>query len=135
MELQRLLEEMKIRGESRQALNSAYLELLDSISKDVTKCQPRHLHNVVRALRVLDEKDHELAQVCEKPILSRDITAFDSSQIGQIVNACLILDLPASGISCVLQESIHNGQLKLSNFKNMFFCNVCFLYEVRCLRC
>ena len=112
----RILEQEK--GKSRQALNSAYLELLDSISKDIAKCQPRELANVMWALGKLGEKDHELVQVCERAILSRGITAFGNAETCQIVNGCVNLDLRASEISSTLQESICNGQLKISNFDN-----------------
>ena len=112
----RVLEQEK--SKSRQALNSAYLELLDSISKDIGKCDPRGLANVMWALGKLEEKDHKLVQVCEKAILSPDITAFNNLQIIQIVNGCVNLDLRASEISSTLQESICKGQLKLSNFDN-----------------
>ena len=47
------------KGKSRQVLNNAYLELLDSISKDIAKCQPSHLSNMMWALGKLREKDHE----------------------------------------------------------------------------
>ena len=114
---QRLLLEQE-KGKSRQALNSAYLELLDSISKDIAKCNPRVLANVMWALGKLEEKNHELVQVCEKAILSRGITSFNNLQIIQIVNGCVNLDFTTSEISSTLQESIHNGQLKLSNFDN-----------------
>ena len=106
------------KGKSRQALNSVYLKLLDSISKDIAKCQPRELANVMWALGKLEEKDHELVQVCERAILSRDITTFSNGGICQIVSGCINLDLTATEISSTLQESIRNGQLKLSNFEN-----------------
>jgi len=108
----RVLEQEK--GKSRQALNSAYLELLDSISKDIANSQPRNLAHVMWALGKLGEKDHKLVQVCERAILSRDITAFNDSHIIQIVSGCINLDLTASEISSTLQKSICNGQLKLS---------------------
>ena len=106
------------KGKSIQALNSAYLTLLDSISKDIAKCQPRALANVMWALGKLGGKDHELVQVCERAILSRAITAFSNADITQIVSGCVNLDLTATEISSMLQESIRNGQLKLSNFNN-----------------
>ena len=106
------------KGNSRQPLNSPYVELLDSISKDIAKCQPRAIANTFWALGKLEEKDHELVQVCERAILSRGITTFDTVDISQIVNGCLSLDLTATGLSSTLQESIRNGQLKLSNFNS-----------------
>ena len=114
----RVLEQEK--GKSRQAFNSAYLELLDSISEDITKCQPTYLYAVMEALGKLGERDHELAQLCQKAILSHGITTFDDLQIEKIVNACFDLHLPASEIFSTLQESIRKGQLKLSNFEIRF---------------
>ena len=70
------------------------------------------------ALGKLGEKDHELVQVCERAILSRGITAFDNLHIIQIVSGCVNLDLMASEISSTLQESICNGQLKISDLNN-----------------
>ena len=113
----RVLEQEK--GKSRQALSSAYLALLDSISKDIGKCQPWDLANVMWALGKVQEKDHELVQVCERVILSRDIIAFDNVNISQIVNGCVNLDLTTTEISSTFQESIRNGQLKICNFTDL----------------
>ena len=111
-----VLEEEK--DKSRQAFNSAYVALLDSISKDISKCQPRDLANVLWALGQVQGKDHELVQACERVILSHDITAFNNVGIGQIANGCVNLNLKATEISSRLQESIRNGQLKISKFEN-----------------
>ena len=105
-------------GKSRQVLNSAYLALLTSIAKDIAKCKPRDLANVMWALGKLGEKEHKLVNVCERAILSRDITAFDNVHISQIVSGCINLDLTASEIPFMFQESIRNGQLKISNFND-----------------
>ena len=122
----RVLEQEK--GKSRQALNSAYLELLDSISKDIARCKPWDLANVIWALGKVQEKDHELLQVCERVILSRDITAFDNLNITQIANGCINLDLTATEISSTLQESIRNGQLKIANFDNQLLSSMLMLF-------
>ncbi|XP_020606980.1 uncharacterized protein LOC110045705 [Orbicella faveolata] len=122
----RVLEQEK--GKSRQAFNSAYLALLDSISKDIAKCKPWDLANVIWALGKVQEKDHELVQVCERVILSRDITAFDKVNITQIANGCINLDLTATEISFTLQESIRNGQLKIANFDNQLLSSMLMLF-------
>ena len=109
-----VLEQEKVK--SRQALSSAYRALLDSFSKDISKCPPRELTTVFWALGKIGEKDHELVRVCERGILSRGITAFENINISQIVSGCLNLDLTTTEISSMLQESICNGQLKISNF-------------------
>ena len=110
----RVLEQEK--GKSRQGSNNVYLELLDSISKDIDKCQPRGLANVMWSLGNLEEKDHELVQICERAILSRDIETFGNANISQIVSGCINLDLKATEISSMLQESIREGQLRVSIF-------------------
>ena len=104
------------KGKPIQALNSAYLTLLDSISKDIAKCQPRGLANAMWALGKLEEKDHELAQVCERAILSRDIETFGNASLSQIVSGCINLDMTATEISSMLQGSIREGQLRVSIF-------------------
>ena len=115
-------------GKSIQAFNTAYLTLLDSISKDIAKCQPRALANAFWALGRLGEKDHELVQVCERAILSRDITTFGNAHITQIVLGCINLNLTATELSLTLQESIRNGQLKLSNFDNKLLSSMLMLF-------
>jgi len=112
----RVLEQKK--AKSRQVLQSAYLELLDSISKDIAKCQLRYLTLVFWSLGKLEEKDHGLVQVCESAILSHDITAFGNTSINQIVGGSLSLDLTASKLSSILQKSVLEGQVKICNFKN-----------------
>ena len=119
------------KDKSRQALNSAYIALLDSISKDISKCQPRHLTNVLWALGQVKENDHELVEVCERVILSRDITAFNNVDIGQIANGCVNLNLKATEISSRLQESIRNGQLQISKFESRQLSAVLMLFATR----
>ena len=122
----RVLEQEK--GKSGVALTSSYLALLDSISRDIAKCKPWDLANVIWALGKVQEKDHELVQVCERVILSRDITAFNYVHITQIANGCINLDLTATEISSTLQESIRNGQLKIANFDNQLLSSMLMLF-------
>ena len=122
----RVLEQEK--AKSRQVLNSAYLELLDSISKDIAKCQPGHLTLVFWSLGKLEEKDHGLVQVCERAILSHDITAFDNVKINQIVRGSLSLDLTASKLSSMLQKYVRYGQLKICNFENKLLAAMLMLF-------
>ena len=116
------------KGKSRQALNRTYLTLLDSISKDIAKCQPRELANVMWALGKLGEKDHELVQVCERAILSRDIGTFGNANMSQIVSGCINLDLTATEISSMLQESIREGQLRVSIFDGQLLAAMLMLF-------
>ena len=119
------------KDKSRQALKSAFVALLDSISKDISKCQPRDLANVLWALGQVQEKDHKLVEVCERVILSRNITAFNNVNIGQIANGCVNLNLKATEISSRLQESICNGQLQISKFQNWELSAVLMLFAKR----
>ena len=121
-----VLEQLK--DKSRQALNSAYVALLDSISKDISKCKPRNVAHVLWALGQVQEKDHKLVEACERMILSHDITAFNNVEIGQIVNGCVNLTLKATEISSRLQESIRNGQLQISKFENRELSSVLMLF-------
>ena len=116
------------KGKSIQALDSAYLTLLDSISENIAKCKPRALANVMWALGKLEEKDHELVQVCERAILSRGITTFANAGICQIMSGCISLDLTATEISSTLQESIRNGQFKLFNSDNQLLSSMVMLF-------
>ena len=122
----RVLEREK--GNSRQALTGVYLELLDSISKDIAKCKPRGLANVMWALGNLEEKDHQLVQVCERAILSHDIATFGNANISQIVSGCINLDLTATEISSMLQESIREGQLRVSIFDSQLLAAMLMLF-------
>ena len=106
------------RNAAQQGQSSAYVELLGSINRDISRCQPRSLSNVMWALGKVEEKDHKLVQVCEKEILSRDIATFNSADICQIVNGCTNLNLTTLNIFQNFEEVILNGQLRISLFDN-----------------
>ena len=92
--------------------------LKEILSRDVSKCQPRELSNLMWALGKIGEKEHKLIEICEKEILSRDIVAFNNADICQIVNGCANLNLRASGFFRNVQEAILNGQLKIEDFED-----------------
>ena len=107
------------REKSRQGQSSPYMELLESISRDISHCQPKGLANVMWALGKIEEKDHKLVQVCEKEILSRDMVSFNSAEICQMVNGCANLNLTTSDIFLRLQDSILNHeQVNIRDFEN-----------------
>ena len=108
--------EMLKMGQQRE--NSLYLELLESITGVITKCQPRELANVLWALGKMKEKRHKLVEVCEREILSHGILAFSNAQICQIVNGCANLNLRTSGIFGNVQEAILNGKIKIKDFED-----------------
>ena len=103
-------------GQHRE--NSPYLELVESITVVISKCQPRDLANLMWALGKMEEKEHKLVKVCEKEILSCGIVAFDNAGICQIVNGCANLNLRTSRIFGSLQDAILNGQLKIEDFED-----------------
>ena len=96
--------EMSKMGQQRE--NSLYLELLESITAVISKCQPRQLANVLWALGKLKEKEHKLMEVCEREILSHGILAFSN--------------LRTSGIFGNVQEAILNGQVNIKDFDKDF---------------
>ena len=84
--------------QQRNSQDNTYMDLLESISKDISKCKPRGLSNVIWALGKLQEKDHKLVKVCEKEIISCDIVAFNNANICQIMNGCANLNMTTSEI-------------------------------------
>ena len=109
----------KEREKAQRGHSSAYVELLENISKDISQCKPKGLANLLWALGKIAEKDHELVQVCEKEILSRGIVAFTNAGICQVVNGCANLNLTASHIFQQLQDAILNQrQVNVKDFDN-----------------
>ena len=108
----------------QQRENSLYLELLESITAVISKCQPRELANVFWVLGKLKEKEHKLMEVCEREILSHGILAFSNAGICQIVNGCANLNLRTSGIFGTVQEAILNGQVNIKDFDNRGLCEM-----------
>ena len=92
--------------------------LKEILSRDISKCQPRQLANLMWALGQIGEKEHKLVKLCEKEILSRGIVAFHNAGISQIVNGCANLNLKTSRIFGSLQEAILNGQLTIEDFED-----------------
>ena len=106
------------RKKSLQGQGSAYMELLESLSTNISQCHPQGLANMMWALGKLGEKDHKLVEVCEKRILSFDINIFKNAGLCQIVNGCTNLNMKKSEIFRKLEEVIINGQLRISTFDN-----------------
>ena len=98
--------------------------LNEIFSRDISKFQPQYLANLMWALGKIEEKEHEVVDVCEKEILLRGIMAFDNAHICQIVNGCANLNLRTSRIFGSLQEAILNGQLKIEDFDDRGLCEV-----------
>ena len=95
--------------------------LQEILSRDISKCQPQNLANLMWALGKIEEKEHKLVEVCEKEILSRGIVAFNNAAVCQIVNGCANLNLRTSRIFGNVQEAILNVLLKIEDFKDRHF--------------
>ena len=108
----------KGREKLQQGESSLYIELLESISSDISKCNSWNLANLMWALGKLQESDHKVVHVCEREILSRGVTAFNNAEICQIVNGCSNLNLTTSNIFTLLEEAILNEEVSFQNFEN-----------------
>ena len=95
-----------------------HVVLQQILSRDISKCQPQYIANLMWALGQIREKGHKLVDICEKEILSHDIMAFNSAHICQIVNGCANLNLRTSRIFGNLEEAILNGQLRIEDFED-----------------
>lgn len=108
----------KEREKSRQGQKSSYMELMESVKRSISACQPHGLANVMWALGRLVERDHQLVKVCEKRILSCDMASFNNAGLSQIVTGCASLNLRTSEIFCKLEQDILSGHLEIFAFDN-----------------
>lgn len=107
----------QIKSESH-VLSMAYVNLLDSISADISQCSPRCLANVMWSLGNIKERSHCLLQICEETIISCDMSSFTQPDIFQIVKGCSLLGIQRMKIFRKLQEAILNGEVAISEFKD-----------------
>lgn len=108
-------------GEQKEVLkqqNSTYMELLDSISKEMSKCLPQNVATLMWALGINQVKHQKLLHLCEKKILSRGALVFDNEKICQIMSGCANLNMARSGIFPKFQEAMLNGEVKICDFEN-----------------
>ena len=97
---------------------STYMELLDSISKEVSKCLPQNVATLLWALGVNQVEHPKLFHLCEKKVLSRGTSVFDNKNICQILSGCANLNMARSEIFCKFQDAILNGEVKICDFEN-----------------
>ena len=97
---------------------STYMELLDSISKGMSKCLPQNVAMLMWAFGINQVKHQKLFHLCEKKILSHGASVFDNENICQILSGCANLNMAGSGIFPKFQEVILNGKVKICDFKN-----------------
>lgn len=97
---------------------STYMELLDSISKEVSKCLPQNVATLMWALGINQVKHPKLFHFCEKKILSWGTSVFDNKNICQILSGCASFNMARSEIFPKFQEAILNGEVKICHFEN-----------------
>ena len=97
---------------------STYMELLDSISKEVSKCLPQNVATLMWALGINQVKHPKLFHLCEKKVLSRGTSVFDNKNICQILSGCAKLNMARSEIFHKFQEAILNGEVKICDFED-----------------
>jgi len=97
---------------------TTYMELLDSISKEVSKCLPQNVATLMWALGINQVRHPKLFHLCEKTILSQGTSVFNNENICQILSGCANLNMARSGIFPKFQEAILNGEVKICDFEN-----------------
>lgn len=102
------------REKARNGQESAYFEILDFISDNISSCKAQGLANIMWALGRTGDKTHPLVQICEEEILSHDFSLFHTSEINQILTGCASLGMKDSKIFERVQESILNEVIRIS---------------------
>ena len=109
----KIIEGDEAQKEVLQQQQSTYMELLDSISKEVSKCLPQNVATLMWALGVNQVKHPKLFHLCEKKVLSQGTSVFDNKNIYQILSGCANLNMARSEIFRKFQDAILNGQVKI----------------------
>lgn len=108
-------------GEQKEVLkqqNKTYMELLDSISDQMSRCLPQNVPIIMWALGINQVKHQKLFSLCEKKLLSRGALVFDNENICQILSGCANLNMSQTEIFPKFQEATLNGEVKICDFEN-----------------
>ena len=92
--------------------------LLQSIAAELEKCKARELASIMWSLGKLREHVALIVSECEKEILRRDVTSFKVPSVCQLLNGFATLDLKRSQFFSLIEQSILEGKLKMSDFEN-----------------
>lgn len=106
----------KLHLDSSKEEASAYIRLLDCITKNISTVEPRQLAVIVWSLAKIQERNHPLLKVCEKEILSRGIGTFDYRSVSQIAVGLSLLDWRETSVFSEIEKAILNGQLDITTF-------------------
>jgi len=92
--------------------------LLQSIAAELERCKARELASVMWSLGKLKEHVSLIVSECEKEIFRRDVTSFKAPSVCQLLNGFASLDLKRSQFFSLIEKSILEGKLKISDFEN-----------------
>ena len=93
---------------------SAYFDILDFISENISSCKAQGLANMMWSLGRIGEETHSLVRVCEEEILCHDFALFHPGEICQILTGCAALGLKDSPVFERAQESILKEIIRIS---------------------
>ena len=92
--------------------------LLQSIAAELERCKARELASIMWSLGKLKEHVSLIVSECEKEIFRRDVTSFKAPSVCQLLNGFASLDLKRSQFFSLIEKSILEGKLKISDFEN-----------------
>lgn len=92
--------------------------LLQNIAAELEKCKSRELASIMWSLGKLREHVALIVSECEKEILRRDVTSFKVPSVCQLLNGFATLDLNRSQFFILIEQSILEEKLKMSDLEN-----------------
>lgn len=95
-----------------------FAALLQSIAAELKRCKARELASIMWSLGKLREHVSLIVSECEKEIFRRDVTSFKAPSVCQLLNGFACLDLKRSQFFSLIEQSILEGKLKMSDFEN-----------------
>ena len=98
--------------------NDVFAILLQNIASELEKCRARELASIMWSLGKLREHVTLIVSECEKEILRRDVTSFKVPSVCQLLNGFATLDLKRSQFFSLIEQSILEGKLKMSDFES-----------------
>ena len=113
---------------AKHGKSSTYIDLLDDIANVMSKCESRHLANVMWALGKIEERDHRLHLVCKQEILQQTMSSFNYAEICQIVNGCANLQVKAQEIFSRFQDVILAGNLSNNHLEDQSISGILLSY-------
>ena len=92
--------------------------LLQNIVAELEKCKARELASIMWSLGRLREHVALIVSECEKEILHRDVTSFKVPSVCRLLNGFASLELKRSQFFSLIEQSILQGKLKMSDFES-----------------